>query len=245
MKNLKIIKASGEQDEFSEEKVTDSLRRAGADPALMDKILKRLEQELYPGISTKEIYKRAFSLLKNKNRLFASRYKLKKAIYELGPTGFPFEKFIAPILKNSGYMVEVGSIFQGKCVTHEVDIKATNSTETFLIEFKFHSTPGKNCNVKVPLYIYSRFRDIENFQKERKENQLYFSELWVVTNTRFTTDATQYAKCAGLKPICWDAPKGNGLKERITKTGFLPNNCFYHFNQKGNTVFTQQGCGFM
>lgn len=222
MEKLKIIKSSGDQVGFSAEKVATSLQRSGADPALIQEILKNIEHELHPGTSTKEIYKRAFSLLKNKNRLLASRYKLKKAIYELGPTGFPFEKFIAAILKNSGYTVEVGSIFQGKCVTHEVDIKASNSTETILIECKFHSDQGNNCNVKVPLYIHSRFRDIENFQKERKENPEYFSEFWVVINTRFTTDAIQYAKCAGLNLISWDAPKGHSLRDRIDKSGLYP-----------------------
>lgn len=222
MKKVKIIKASGDEVDFSEEKVAASLRRSGADPALIAKILGNLEHELHPGISTKEIYKRAFSLLKNKSRLLASRYKLKKAIYELGPTGFPFEKFIAAILKNSGYNVEVGSIFQGKCVTHEVDIKATNSSDTILIECKFHSDQGKNCNVKVPLYIHSRFRDIENFQKERKENSLFFTETWVVTNTRFSLDASNYANCVGLYLLSWDTPKGNSLKERIDHTGLYP-----------------------
>lgn len=222
MERIKITKASGDRVDFSAEKVAKSLRRSGADPALIEEILRNLEQELYQGISTKEIYKKAFSVLKNRNRVTASRYKLKKAIYELGPTGFPFEKFIAAILKNSGYEVETGSIFQGKCVTHEVDVKAIHSTETILIECKFHGDPGKNCNVKVPLYIHARFRDIENFQKNRKENRINFTGKWVVTNTRFTTDASQYGKCVGLNLISWDAPTENSLKTRIDHSGLYP-----------------------
>ncbi|WP_081210134.1 ATP cone domain-containing protein [Salegentibacter sediminis] len=219
---LKIIKASGEKALFSEEKVAASLGRAGASQEVIDKILSRLRQELYQGISTKEIYNRAFRLLKNKDHLLASRYKLKNAIYELGPTGFPFEKFVGAVLKYSGYDVEVGDIFQGACVTHEVDVIATREKETFLMECKFHSMPGKSCDVKVPLYIHSRFRDIENFNKDKKNNPFFFSEGWVVTNTKFTKDATRYAKCVDLKLLSWDYPKGSSLKDRIDKTGLYP-----------------------
>lgn len=219
---LKIIKASGEKVPFSEDKVAASLSHAGASKKVIQKILQQLKIELYPGISTKEIYNRAFRLLKNRDRLMASRYKLKNAIYELGPTGFPFEKFIGAIFKHSGYLVEVGDIFQGACVTHEVDVIAEKGEEILLMECKFHSQPGKTCNVKVPLYIHSRFRDIENFNKEKKQDPFKFSEGWVVTNTRFTKDAILYSKCVDLKLLSWDYPKGNGLKDRIDKVGLYP-----------------------
>ncbi|HSP12927.1 MAG TPA: restriction endonuclease [Salegentibacter sp.] len=220
--DLKIKKASGQQVNFSEEKVAASLARAGASKDIIEKILSRLKQELYMGITTKELYNRAFRLLKNKDHILASRYKLKNAIYELGPTGFPFEKFVGAVLRNSGYYVEVGDIFQGKCVTHEVDVIATKGKETLLMECKFHSEPGKSCDVKIPLYIHSRFRDIENFNKSKKENPFLFSEGWVVTNTRFTDDATRYSKCVDLKLLSWDYPKGNALKDRIDHTGLYP-----------------------
>ena len=220
--DLKIKKASGQQVNFSEEKVAASLARAGASKDIIEKILSRLKQELYMGITTKELYNRAFRLLKNKDHILASRYKLKNAIYELGPTGFPFEKFVGAVLRNSGYYVEVGDIFQGECVTHEVDVIATKGKETLLMECKFHSEPGKSCDVKIPLYIHSRFRDIENFNKSKKENPFLFSEGWVVTNTRFTDDATRYSKCVDLKLLSWDYPKGNALKDRIDHTGLYP-----------------------
>lgn len=220
--DLKIKKASGQQVNFSEKKVAASLARAGANKETIEKILSRLKQELYMGITTKELYNRAFRLLKNKDHLLASRYKLKKAIYELGPTGFPFEKFVGAVFRNSGYYVEVGDIFQGACVTHEVDVIATKAEETLLMECKFHGEPGKSCNIKVPLYIHSRFRDIENFNKSKKENPFIFSEGWVVTNTRFTKDATMYSKCVDLKLLSWDYPKGKALKDLIDHTGLYP-----------------------
>lgn len=90
------------------------------------------------------------------------------------------------------------------------------------MECKFHGEPGKSCNIKVPLYIHSRFRDIENFNKSKKENPFIFSEGWVVTNTRFTKDATMYSKCVDLKLLSWDYPKGKALKDLIDHTGLYP-----------------------
>lgn len=221
IRNLQITKASGEKDVFSVEKVKASLRKSGADEEVISDILNNLNDELYEGISTKEIYNRAFNLLKNKNRSFASRYKLKNAIYELGPTGFPFEKFIASILKHSGFKVEVGKILQGICVTHEVDVIAKKDKEKNLFECKFHSEPGKACDVKIPLYIHSRFRDIQKFLDKNHPGIPDFKG-WLVTNTRFTEDARKYGKCVGINLLSWDLPKGNALKDRIDHTGLYP-----------------------
>ncbi|HLR91356.1 MAG TPA: hypothetical protein VK040_10390 [Balneolaceae bacterium] len=44
----------------------------------------------------------------------------------------------------------------------------------------------------------------------------------VYTNTRFTSDAIQYGKCVGLLLTSWDYPRGNGLKDRIDKSGLHP-----------------------
>ncbi|WP_286761096.1 restriction endonuclease [Salegentibacter sp. UBA1130] len=218
--NLKIIKASGEKAKFSIDRVAESLRRSGANEELIQKTLEKLKTELYEGITTKEIYNRAFNLLKEDNKTSASKYKLKTAIYELGPTGFPFEKFIAALLSYSGYKTQTGKIYQGKCVTHEIDVEAKTDSKLILIECKFHNA-GRNCDVKIPLYIDSRFRDIKNFRSNR-ENKLTFEEGWVVTNTRFTSDAVKYAKCANLKLLSWDYPKGEGLKDRIDQLGLYP-----------------------
>ena len=144
---IDIIKSSGEKVKFSIEKLRTSLRRIGADEQTVNQTINRVRDELYQGISTKEIYNRAFALLKKKDSHLASKYKLKKAIYELGPTGFPFERFISAILEYSGYKTEVGTILQGLCVTHEIDIIAHKNNESTVVECKFHNEKGINCNI--------------------------------------------------------------------------------------------------
>jgi len=223
MKNhtIEVIKHSGERATFSIEKLKSSLRKSGAEETLVNEIANNVRDELYQGISTKEIYNRAFALLKKKKNGYASKYKLKKAIYELGPTGFPFEKFVGALLSYSGYEVMTGQFLQGKCVTHEVDVVAHKNGQYIVAECKFHSDEGRNCNVKVPLYIHSRYHDILNNYGDSnlgaKPNQG-----WVVTNTRFTEDAWTYGKCVGLYLLSWDFPRDNGIKDRIDRLGLYP-----------------------
>ncbi|OIQ18738.1 restriction endonuclease [Lacinutrix sp. MedPE-SW] len=218
--NIDIIKASGEHVKFSTEKLKSSLHKSGADNATISQIINSVKGELYQGISTKEIYNRAFALLKKSKNIYASKYKLKKAIYELGPTGFPFERFIASILEYSGYSdIKVGIILQGKCVTHEVDVIAKKNNLNIIAECKFHSERKNKCDVKIPLYIQSRYQDIiANYKgKPNCPNQG-----WVVTNTQFTKDAIAYGKCIGLQLLSWDYPENNALKDKIDRLALYP-----------------------
>jgi len=217
-----IIKSSGQKVKFSIEKLRNSLKRTGANKKTIDQIIDKVRDELYQGISTKEIYNRAFSLLKKEKSFLASKYKLKKAIYELGPTGFPFENFISAVLRYSGFETEVGKILQGICVKHEIDVMAKKNGETTIIECKFHGEQGLNCNVKVPLYINSRYQDVKQHWNGNSKNGTKLTQGWVVTNTRFTQDALQYGKCSGLYLLSWDYPKDNALKDRIDRLGLYP-----------------------
>lgn len=224
MKNISfdITKASGEKVKFSLVKLRNSLKRTGAENETINQIIDKVRDELYQGISSKEIYNRAFTLLKKKNSFFASKYKLKNAIYELGPTGFPFERFVGAILKYSGYKTEVNKIVQGKCVSHEIDVIAHKGIETTIIECKFHNEKGLKCNIKIPLYINSRYQDVKINWNANPNNGTKLTKGWVVTNTRFTEDALDYGSCSNLYLLSWDYPKNNALKDRIDRLGLYP-----------------------
>ncbi|MEQ5791529.1 ATPase [Muricauda sp. NFXS6] len=222
IREFHITKSTGDQVRFSVEKLKKSLLHSGASDDMVQEIVQRVQDELYPGISTREIYNRAFALLKKKESVYASKYKLKKAIYELGPTGFPFEKFISGILYYSGYETKVGEMLQGTCVSHEIDVLATKNSTLNVIECKFHGDDGIKCSVKVPLYINSRYKDVKAPLNSQKEKTFKTTEGWVVTNTRFTQDALEYGTCVGLYLLSWDYPNGDGLKERIDRLRLYP-----------------------
>lgn len=221
-KSLIITKASGENVPFSDQKLRTSLQRSGADSETIDEVIKEVEAQLYEGITTKKIYQMAFGILKKSSRPVASKYKLKQAIMELGPSGYPFEKYVSEILKYQGFTVEVGKIVKGHCVNHEVDVIAEKEDQHFMIECKYHNQRGVICDVKIPLYIQARFKDVEKQWIELHGHESKFHQGWVVTNTRFSQDAMQYGVCAGLHLIGWDFPKKGSLREQIDASGLYP-----------------------
>jgi hypothetical protein len=224
--NINIIKQSGEIDAFNKDKIFKSLSHTGADKEEIEKIIDLVQSKLYNGIGTKEIYKMVFNELKKSASHHASKYNLKNGILALGPTGFPFENFIGELLKYQGFKVKVGVTLQGHCVQHEVDVVAEKENKHFMIECKFHSSFKTKCNVRIPLYIQSRFLDVEKqWIKKEGHNKHNFHQGWVVNNTRFSEDAIQYANCVGIKLLSWDYPKNESLKDLISKFGLYPITC--------------------
>ncbi len=227
-----IEKASGEKEAFDPGKLKNSLRRAGTDADLTEEIVSEILPQLESGMTTREIYKKAFAMLRRRKHSSAARYSLKKAIMELGPTGYPFEHFVAQVLAHNDFQVVVGQTLQGKCITHEVDVVATHNHTQYLVECKYYNSQSKYANVRVPLYIRSRVDDIISFREKLPEykNTRFYG--WVVTNTRFTEDALNYGRCAGLHMLSWSLPKNKGLKDMVEKAGVFPITVLTSLNKK-------------
>lgn len=220
-----VTKASGEKVPFSIKKLQLSLQRSGANSAVIEDVIKELNPDLFDGITTKQIYQLAFNILRKVSKPHAARYKLKEAIMELGPSGFPFEKFIAEILKSQGFAVRVGVIVEGHCVKHEIDVIAQKANQHFMVECKFHNEQGIKCDVKIPLYIQARFQDVEKNWIAMPGHATKFHQGWLITNTRFTGDAIQYGACVGLHLLGWDYPAKGSLNELIDSSGLHPITC--------------------
>jgi Holliday junction resolvase len=105
---------------------------------------------------------------------------------------------------------------------HEVDVLATKPGLITLVECKFRSDYRGKTDVKVSLYIHSRFNDIEAKWRENPEYEHTKIEGFIVTNARFTKDAINYAECAGLGLISWDYPAESSLKYYVDKSGMHP-----------------------
>jgi len=226
-----IIKASGEKELFDIRKFRRSLQKAGASRGLVEKIVREIKKQ--PNLrSTKDIYEYALAYLDKTDRPIAARYNLKRALMDLGPAGFPFEKFIAELFRAQGYAVEMNTIISGICVDHEVDVSAQKGGEHFMIECKFHNRRGLKSDVKVALYIKARFDDIEKeWQKEQKKEHKVHGA-WIVTNTTFTSVALKYGNCVNLHLLDWKHPQKNNLPTIIDRLGLHPITALTSLNSK-------------
>lgn len=209
-----ITKMNGEQEAFDPRKLDLSLTRAGAQPNTREKIIRHIQSALYAGITTQEIYQHAFDLLREGvSHPTAARYSIKRAVLDLGPSGFPFERFMGEIFRAVGYSkVRVGVAIQGKCAPHEVDLMALHKGLRIAAEIKFHNSLGIKTDLKVALYVKARFEDL----KEQMD------EGWLITNTRFTRNAIRYGRCAGVHMLGWDYPHDSGIEKLIDKAHVHP-----------------------
>ena len=127
--------------------------------------------------------------------------------------------------------MKVGKIVSGKCITHEIYVIAEKNDTHFMIECKYHNSPGMVCDVKIPLYIQARFVDVETNWKLMPDHGTKFHQGWVVTNTRFTSDAITYGTCVGLKLVSLEFPQKGSLREMIEDTGLYPLTCLTSLTQ--------------
>jgi hypothetical protein len=225
-KQLTIIKADGEEDVWDVTKLVRSLYAAGADKNTVNDVVRHVERDLREGMRTADIYRHAFMLLKRINRPTAAQYSLKKAILELGPSGYPFEHFVAEILRREGYRTKVGIIIRGMCVPHEVDVLAEKDDERIFVEAKYHNNAGLKTDVKVALYVDARMNDIKRrFDLEDSGKNPKLQRGWLITNTNFTSHAIAYGKCAGLHLTGWNYPKGRTLQDLVQATQSHPITC--------------------
>lgn len=217
-----VVKADGTRELFEERKLNDSLIKAGASGEAREKIVRHIAGEVKNEMSTTDIYRHAFDLLHKFDQPIAKRYSLKRAMAALGPTGFPFEHFISDIFKAQGFETLTDQIVKGHCTDHEMDVVAWNAERLIMAEAKFHHEFGLKSDVKVALYIKSRFDDLysEKFLYGGKERAL--TEGLLITNTNFTDKAIEYSVCAGVRLVGWNYPGHGNLHDMIIQSGVYP-----------------------
>jgi hypothetical protein len=216
-----ITKADGTTEPFKAAKLRRSLRRSGAHTDEINDIVAKIEAELHEGMKTQEIYRKAFQYLRDSELPHAARYSLRRALFNLGPTGFPFEDFLARMFQHEGYTVRKRITIAGSCATHELDVAGYKSDHSFVAEAKFHSRPGIKSDLQVVMYSHARQLDLKD-QPICTEDICGIKDFMVITNTKFTSTAERYASCVGLQLLSWNYPDGNDLQDRIEATGLYP-----------------------
>lgn len=257
---MQIKKADGAIEIFDEKKLIRALTKSGAQylvaKEISDYVLDKSKQTGHGEIVKSEyVYHLAFKQLKNISRRSALKFSLKKAMLELGPSGFPFEEFVAEIWRAKGYTAITGQMVFGTCVAHEVDVIAWKGDELVMIEAKYHSDSGSRTDLKTVLYVKARYEDIakqtfstssfnakdivgkslkdmHTFERSAQHIPLEqinmpkkLTEGWLITNTHFSDTAITYATCNDLKIMSYDYPENESLQDVILAHKLYPITC--------------------
>ncbi len=226
MEPLMIRKADGSIEPFDEGKLRTSLENIGLRRPHIEELTRGVREILTEYPTTDEVYSYVSSLLKKRYLKGALKYSLKKALFALGPTGFPFENYMAELFRKEGWNAEVGVFLKGKCAEHEVDVLLKRGSDTVAVEAKFHSSGRFKTDLKTVLYIHSRFNDLEKCSRIQKSMGVRSAKRgMLVTNTQFTKRALEYAQCAGVPLMGWKVPRGNSLRDLIEKNNVHPITC--------------------
>jgi len=241
MVEILVTKSNGELEPFDKDKLKQSLLRSNASIVVADEIATQITSKIKRSDTTARIYEAAFAMLKKRERKTALRYSLKRSMLTLGPTGFPFEKFIAKIFEAKGYKTKTGIELRGKCISHEVDGLIWDDDDLILAEVKFHNSMSVKTDTKVALYVKARYDDLKEVEinvdgvRRKPTNGL------IITNTKFTHNAQHYAKCVGLGMISWDYPEKGNLYDLIEETGLQPLTSMTSLSKKEKSLLIQNG----
>ncbi len=221
MNDLSVINLSGEKEPFSYYKVLRSARRAGASKRVSEMIAEEVKRKARSGMRTSEIYSMVRFLLNKEEPKTAIKFDLKEAMKRLGPTGFPFEKFIGNVLAHEGYSVRLNQFVPGKCCPeYEIDFLASKQDVLYVGECKYKSLFEGRVDLPDALQNHARFLDIKEGRFFEKEKKILKSSL--VTNAKFSSLATKYSECAGVGLLGWKYPKGDGLERHIESSLLYP-----------------------
>lgn len=208
---------------FDEQKLYGSMESAGIEHSLAQELARMVRQDQNQYNTTNKIHFAVESALMKKQAVAeAARYNLKRAIVDLGPSGYPFEEYIARLFTVYGYSTQTNQMLQGKCVIQEVDVVAKRGKKHFMIECKHHHYPGAKTNLKVAMYTYARFLDVSEVWWQQDIMGDHQFGAWLVTNTKVTQHAIAYANCMNMKVLAWHYPKNKGLNELIEAKQLYP-----------------------
>lgn len=238
----KVRKQSGELIDFDMDRLRNSLRSSGASNDDIEEIISCIKPYLHDGIHSKSIYQLAYKHLKRLSGSFAARYSLKRALRDLGPAGFYFEKWVAKFLENLGYETLLNQTIQGNSVSHEADVIAYKNSQLLWVECKFRNTFDAKIPVTTPMYILSRIKDISTQEYKLFQQECKFTEGWIVTNVYFTSDAIAFGEYYGINLLSWDYPANRSLKSLVDKKGLYPITCLTSLTKKEKDYLLSKHC---
>jgi len=218
LKEINVIKYDGTREAYSQEKVVNSLLRAGVEKEEVTKILAEIEAQLYDDIPTSKLYEIVNSSLDKSDFIRGPHlYRLREILAKMGP--IDFEKFVQKMLEKEGYTCQWNTIVKGLCVEHQVDLIAKKEGKTYFVEVKHHTNFHRNCGLGTVVELWGRLDDLQNGFKQGLD-KYDFSRAWLFSNTKFSDHARTYARAKDLILTGWRySTVSEGLEKMVEKLG--------------------------
>lgn len=240
MEKIYVVNLREEKEPFSLKKVFNSARRAGASEKLAKEIALKIQEQVFPGIKTSDIFKKVKQLLKKSDKPSGLRFSLKEAIRKLGPSGFPFEKYIGDIFSIQGFEVILNQKIKGRYARHEIDFLAKKDKLFYVSECKFRQRAGERIDLSIVLMVWARFLDL-NQGKYFKRFGRYSIKPIIITNAKFSSQAKRYSQGVGIELLGWNYPINKGLETIVESRQLYPITILPSLTAYLMEIFSAQG----
>jgi hypothetical protein len=236
---VEIVKWDGRREQFDVGKLRHSILRLGAPPELAKSVSEQIESEAYSGMTSKEIFDLVTAKLKTYEPALSLREDLKTGLARM-KGGSEFEEYVRLIFQAHGYTVKGNTVIQGRCVTHEIDGIAERDDECIYLEIKHHSSSHSYTPFDVTLAAKAKWDDLQSGY-ESGSTRYCFNRVLVVSNTRLSAHASQYAECVGIDHLGWNAPPGRGLDCMIEEKGLYPITILRTLHEEEQAILSGNG----
>jgi len=217
---ISVTKADGTKQPYRREKIVNLCLKMHAPLHVAERVADKLEERIYDGIETKEILRIVFSYLRYYQPTVRYQIDLRRAISLLRSKP-DFERFIQLLLQELGYKVLPNLIVKGRCVEYEIDSIAIKGEETVLVEVKHHLDYHTYTGLDVCRNARATYEDLtEGYSLGF--NRFNITKAIVVSNTKFSEHAIQYANCRSIACIGWKFPVGKNLGNIIEEKRLYP-----------------------
>ncbi|MDG6928166.1 MAG: hypothetical protein JRN26_06205 [Nitrososphaerota archaeon] len=209
-----VVKRDGRIESYDRQKIRSSLLRCTG-PAVAESVIEDLEGSIAGKVNSSEIHEKIKKILWKRDPAAAVKYQLRESMMKLGPAGYNFEDFYARIIKEMGHEPFVRQRLSGRCVIHELDVVYSDDRGKRFAEMKYHNEFGIYTGLKEAMYTYMRLLDLN-------EANQGFAGAELVSNTKVSDDAIDFAKCRGMGIMAWKYPPGGGLEVVIERMKLYP-----------------------
>jgi len=218
-----VTKADGSKQLFDREKIVQTCQRIGANPKVAVQVAQEIENNIYEGITTREVLQTIFKLVGQHKPAVKHLFDLKQGISLMEPKP-EFEVFVRVLLAHNGFQVKPNAILRGLCGEHEVDAIATKDGLTYLVEAKHHSNYHALTGLDESRIARAIIEDVTDGYTNGGA-EIRIDRAMIVTNTRYSEHAVNYGRCRGILQVGWASPEGLGLRDMVEKHKLVPLSC--------------------
>jgi hypothetical protein len=234
-----VTKADGSRQPFNKDKIIKTCIRMGASKQTAYEVADKIERKLYDGIPTKKILQMIFGYMRKDKPATSHLYDLRRGISLMEPKP-EFEMFIRILLANNGFEVQPNQILVGKCAEHEVDAIATRKGATYFVEAKHHYSYHTLTGLDESRIARAIQEDvIEGYNMSMGKFKI--DTPLIVTNTKFSEQATRYAYCRDILLIGWNTPLDLNVQSMIEEKNLYPLSCLRRLRRDERTRLVNSG----